>query len=178
MNPNIINKVKTPLGFTVFSVLILESFLGVIAINATENQLTYVLLMLGFVLIAYVSNNFIAWFKPEALNGERYDGEKDRQIAMLEKQIEELKVNVPKTDACMHCESMKIELESALKKVDAFSSATNTIAGMFARNRTTTMDNIKKEHGQTYSNQELWSAINQLSEQNRIKERLSGWEKA
>lgn len=79
---NLLKAVKTPLGFFVLIVLVVESILGVIAISTSgENQLViYGMLAIIVILIAIVS--FFAYKKPESLlrTIESYTGSESDSI--------------------------------------------------------------------------------------------------
>jgi hypothetical protein len=68
----LIKAVKTPLGFFVFVVLILDSVFGVlVAVNPVEHKLFLLIAMVGMALFTIIVVALIACFRPEALDGER-----------------------------------------------------------------------------------------------------------
>ncbi|MDR8394537.1 hypothetical protein NC796_25555 [Aliifodinibius sp. S!AR15-10] len=72
----IIDAVQTPLGFFSLIVLVIEAILGsLIGLNAvSESNQTFLLIaMVSIIILLIVIVSTIAWKKPEALWGERYE---------------------------------------------------------------------------------------------------------
>lgn len=69
---SIIRAVQTPLGFFVLVVLVVEAIFGIVSGISTDAKRTWVvsaMILLIFTLVAIVA--FMAYFRPEALRGER-----------------------------------------------------------------------------------------------------------
>lgn len=70
---DLINAIRTPLGFFALALLIVEGVFGAIALSTqgTERTVSMVIMVIGvFVIVAVVA--FFAYHRPEALFGSRY----------------------------------------------------------------------------------------------------------
>jgi hypothetical protein len=71
---NLIEAIKTPLGFFSLVVLVIESLLGGLAIASAPgaDRMSLVKLIVGILVLIIILVAVISWFRPEALWGKRY----------------------------------------------------------------------------------------------------------
>jgi|HubBroStandDraft_1064217.scaffolds.fasta_scaffold271436_1 hypothetical protein len=134
---SIINAVRTPLGFFVFAVLVLEGILGMLsglAFSGTDrSEALHGMFALIGVLIALVA--ILAVFRPEALVGARKDGK-------LEARLEEVRATAERTQAendklrdGFHCveeqndalRAENVRLSEAISRIDSLTSRIRAI---------------------------------------------------
>ncbi len=71
---NIIESVKTPIGFFVFVVLVVEAIFGLALNNSEGSERTILIIsMIGLIFALVVIVVALAVFRPEALKGERHE---------------------------------------------------------------------------------------------------------
>ena len=160
---------KSVLFYSVLMVFLgtaLITFLGLSKFLDVNEQYLGLLVktLIGQVVIAVLS----------LFRGAKFFSDDEKIMSNIQAENESLKAEVSKNKntknkVCVDCDDKKQKIDVLENELRDFKSLTSTINGMFSHNVSLDIEDIKSELSPDQRAEDVWSSINFLSEQGKIK---------